>query len=68
MADKAKNDEIIFKSLAEPLLDGQLAINSSWPDFNALLIFISGGLATLALLALLWMHFRIRKLSAALLV
>ena len=28
MADNAKNDEIIFKSLSEPMLDGQLAINA----------------------------------------
>ena len=68
MADKAKNDEIIFKSLSEPMLDGQIAINSEWPDFNAILIFISGGLAVCASLALLWMFFKIRSLSAAILI
>ena len=65
MADKAKNDEIIFKSLSEPMLDGQLAINADWPDLNAILIFISGGLAIGASLALLWMFFKIRRLAAS---
>ena len=68
MADKAKNDEIIFKSLSEPMLDGYLAINENWPDFNALLIFICGGLAIGALVAFMWMLFKIRTLSAAILV
>ena len=65
MADKAKNDEIIFKSLSEPMLDGQIAINANWPDFNAILIFISGGLAIGASLALIWMFIKIRSLTAA---
>ena len=67
MADKAKNDEVIFKSLSEPMLDGYLAINENWPDFNALLIFICGGLAIGALVAFMWMFFKIRTLSAAIL-
>ena len=68
MADKAKNDEIILKSLSEPILDGQIAINSEWLDFNAIFIFISGGLAVCASLALLWMFFKLRSLSAAILI
>ena len=65
MVDKAKNDEIIFKSLSEPMLDGQISTNANWPDFNAILIFISGGLAIGASLALIWMFFKIRSLTAA---
>ena len=67
MADKVKNDEIIFKSLSEPVLDGYLDINENWPDFNALLIFICGGLAIGALVAFMWVgfFFKIRALCAA---
>ena len=68
MAAKAKNDEIIFKSLSEPMLDGQITINSDWPDFNAILIFIAGGLAVGALVAIVWMFFKIRALSGAILL
>ena len=62
---KAKNYEVIVKSLSEQLLDGQLMINASWPDFNATLILISGVITLCSLLAIIWLIFKVRKLSAA---
>ena len=49
------------------MLVGQIAINANWPDFNAILIFTSGGLAIGALLALILMcfFFKIRRLTAS---
>ena len=68
MADKAKNDETIFKTLSEPLLEGELSLNTSWPDINAILIFISTTLTIGSVLAITWMYFRLRKLSMTLLM
>ncbi|CAC5416211.1 unnamed protein product [Mytilus coruscus] len=34
IAKSAKKDEIIFQNLAEPLLDGQIKLDSNWPDTN----------------------------------
>ena len=68
MADKAKNDETIFKTLSEPLLEGELSLNTSWPDINAILIFISTTLTIGSVLAITWMYFRLRKLSMILLL
>ena len=50
------------------MLDGQITLNSDWPDFNAILIFIAGGLAVGALVAIVWMFFKIRALSGAILL
>ena len=68
MAHKGKNDEIIFKALSEPLLEGELSLNTCWPDINAILIIISSTLTIGAILAIIWMYFRIRKLSMTLLM
>ena len=38
IADKAKNDEVIFQALSEPLLEGELSLNTLWPDIDAILI------------------------------
>ena len=65
MADKAKKDEVIFKSLSEPMLDGQIPIKkNNWPDLNVILIFICGGLVVTASFVILWMFFKIRSLAA----
>ena len=66
MVNQAKNDEMIFKSLSEPLLEGQIRINSSWPDFNATLILISGGFIVLSVIAIMWLFIRVRKLTITL--
>ena len=39
MTEQAKQDSVIFQSLTEPLLNGQIDIQSEWPDLNAILIF-----------------------------
>ena len=36
MANAAKNDKTIFKSLTEPLLSGDITLESIWPDLNAI--------------------------------
>ena len=36
IAQATKKDQVVFKSLSEPLLDGQISVNDSWPDLKAL--------------------------------
>ena len=36
MTEQAKQDSVIVQSLTEPLLNGQIDIQSEWPDLNAI--------------------------------
>lgn len=67
MADAAKRDAKIFQSLAEPLLDGEIAINSQWPDLNAILILITMTTTAASVVLLIWTFLKIKTLSAAVL-
>lgn len=62
MVQVAKKDQIIFKSLAEPLLNGNIEINSSWPSVNDIIDFVALGIAILSLVGLIFMFFKVRKL------
>ena len=64
MAQAAKNDSLIFQSLSEPLLHGSISLENDWPDFNAILIFVTMSIAVLSFLACIWSFFKIRKLIA----
>ena len=68
MADSAKKNETIFQSLAEPLLDGEIAIQTDWPDLNAILIFVSMGTTVASIIIMAWTCLKLRKLSQAVLV
>ena len=64
MTDQVKNDQVIFQSLTEPLLEGQLTIEPQWPDFNAILIFVTMAAVAICTLFMTWTFFRMRKLTA----
>ncbi|XP_046574610.1 uncharacterized protein LOC124282624 [Haliotis rubra] len=66
IAERAKNDQTIFQNLAEPLLDGQIAVPSSWPDTNTIIVLISTSISVLSICLVIWMFFKLRTLSAAL--
>lgn len=68
MVEIAKNDDIVFQTLAEPILDGQLAIKADWPDFNGILTLVALSFAVATTVVLVWMFFKLRRLSAALIV
>ena len=54
MAESARQNKTIYQSLAEPLLDGDIKINSNWPDKNAFIIFgLSGITATSIVISVL---------------
>lgn len=68
MVNAAKKDEMIFQTLSEPILDGQLQVNQRWPDLNGYLGLISLILGSLSFLGLLYMLYKLRALKTSLLV
>lgn len=68
MAAAARNDSIIFKTLTEPLLYGQIKLQSDWPDLNAILIFVALGIASFTFLIVIYIFFKFRNMATAILV
>ena len=68
MAESAKKDATIFQSLAESMLDGEVTIESNWPDLNAILILVTMGTTVLSSLLLFWTFFKLRKMATAITV
>ncbi|XP_067654068.1 uncharacterized protein [Haliotis asinina] len=68
VAESARKTETIFQSLAEPLLDGQITLPSSWPDINAIIAITASVTSVLSIILFIWMFFKVRTLSAALLL
>lgn len=68
MAVKAKQDAVIFQSLTEPLLEGDIAINADWPDLNAILIIVTMSVMVLSSMLVIQLFFKLRKLSTSMLV
>ena len=68
IAKAVKNDQKIFKTLAEPLIDGVITISADWPDLNAIIAFSSLGAATLAIVLCIYMFCKMRKMATALYV
>ena len=62
MVQVAKKDQVIFKSLAEPLLEGNIEISSSWPNTSDILNIVAIGLAILAIFGVIFTIFKVRKL------
>ena len=64
----SKNDEKIFKSLAEPILDGQIDFQTSWPDTDSILLICTMAVTFLVGLLGIYAVFKTRKLATALLL
>ena len=56
MVKAAKSDEKIFQNLAEPLLDGQIELDSNWPDVNGYLGLISIILGGISFIGFIYMY------------
>ncbi|CAG2217160.1 unnamed protein product [Mytilus edulis] len=54
MAKVAKKEGIIFQSLEQPLLDGQIDIENNWPDLNGTLGLIGAALASITFIYCIW--------------
>ena len=68
IVQKAKKDETIFQTLAEPMLDGQITLPQNWPNVNDILMIVAVALSSFAILMILLMYFKMKKFAASLLV
>ncbi|XP_041351896.1 uncharacterized protein LOC121370610 [Gigantopelta aegis] len=68
MVQSAKQDRTIFKTLAEPLLDGQINLTPTWPDTNDITTIVSSAFSIISILLVIWMFFKVRTMCAALLL
>lgn len=66
MASVAKNDAVVFKSLLDPVLDGEIQLPTTWPTTNDVITYCSLGATVVMTVLLFWIMFRVRKLSIAL--
>ena len=66
IATAAKQDNLIFKTLAEPLLSGDISLQSTWPDVNAILSLCSLGIASLSIFAFVFLFCKTRKMAMTL--
>jgi hypothetical protein len=64
MVKRAKSRAVIYKNLAEPLLDGETALPDGWGDTKSLMLLTSLALATLSALFLVVTYFKLKKLMA----
>ena len=65
MAKAAKKDEKVFKSLAEPLLDGRIEIQPTWPNVDSILTYVGLGLAAISFSFGIVLFCKYRKLAIA---
>ena len=64
ITETAKQDKTIFQTIAEPILDGQIKLNVDWP----IILYVVTGFSGIFIALFVWTIFKIRKLSAGLLV
>ena len=65
MAETAKKDAVVFQSLTEPLLDGQIQLDTDWPSSDNILLYVNTAI-TIALTALLiWTILKYKKLATS---
>lgn len=66
MADATKRDQVVFETLTEPLLEGEINVKDSWPHLSDILTILAMGVGSLALLGVAWLFVKLRSLAAAL--
>ena len=68
IAQAAKEDRKIFTSLAEPLLDGEIDVDDSWPNTESIISIISLGLSIFLTIVCVVLFNKIRALTTALIL
>lgn len=68
IAQATKKDKVIFKSLSESMLDGQISAIESWPDFNGIISLVALGLSIIMTVACVLLFNKVRALTTALIL
>lgn len=61
MADATKRNEKQFQSLSKPILNGDIVLNTNWPNTNDVLTYISFIMTFLVSLVSGWVFFSGRE-------
>ena len=61
MAEAARNESVVFRSLTEPLLSGDIAINQSWPTTDNIILYVTSAIAIFSLIAFIITFLKLRK-------
>ena len=68
MIEIAKNDDIVFQTLAEPILSGHIGIQSDWPNLTDILSLVAITVSVTAIVLLILLFCQHQKLAASLLL
>lgn len=68
MVEIAKNDQVVFQTLAEPILDGHVTIPTTWPDTNGIIAISALTFASIFTFISIYMFFKLRTLAATVMV
>ena len=68
MAESAKRNETIYRSLAEPLLEGDIRIESTWLDHNTIIIVTLIVATALSLIITILTGLKLRRLTQTVLI
>lgn len=60
----AEKDELVFQSLTEPLLEGNIQINSSWPSVSDIIDFVALAISIIAIFGVIFQFLKVRNLLA----
>ena len=61
MAQSAKKNAIVFQSMTDPLLTGDILMNDNWPSSDDILLYCTTGVAGFCLFALMLTIIKLRK-------
>ncbi|XP_052809655.1 uncharacterized protein LOC128238123 isoform X1 [Mya arenaria] len=62
MAQSAKTDAMVFQSLTDPLLTGDIMLEDNWPSTDDILLYCTTSIAAFCLIALILISLKLRKL------
>ena len=62
MAEVTKNDAVVFQSLSESLLSGELSIDQDWPSQDDIMLYVIMATTGLCLIALVLTLVKLRKI------
>lgn len=68
LAQAAKKDSVAFKSLSEPLLNGDIVLDTDWLDTKSVILYTTLITTICATIGCIFLFCKIRKLATALLV
>ena len=69
MAERTKKDQVIFSTLAESLVDGEITIDEEvWPKKEDVMSLIALTVGGINIIAIIWLIYKVRILSAAILM